>query len=78
MAFGWFATPDDWVVLCLDSDEAKTALSEIQSWITDNGLELRAEKALIGSSLKPGSGFEFLGYRFEDGCRYMRTKCLKF
>ncbi len=68
---------DDWVVLCRSKDEAKTALSLIQSWIADNGLELSPEKTHIGSSLQPGHGFEFLGYRFEEGRRYVRAKSLK-
>ena len=68
---------DDWVVLCRDKDEAKTALSQIQSWIADNGLELNAGKTHIGSSRQPGEGFEFLGYRFDSGCRYVRAKSLK-
>jgi len=68
---------DDWVVLCRNIDEAKTALSQIQSWIADNGLELSPEKTHIGSSRQPGHGFEFLGYRFEDGRRNVRSKSLK-
>ncbi len=68
---------DDWVVLCRNKDEAKTALSLIESWVFENGLELSPEKTHIGSSLQPGHGFEFLGYRFENGCRYVRSKSLK-
>jgi RNA-directed DNA polymerase len=68
---------DDWVVLCRSVEEAKDALSLIQVWIDDNGLQLSAEKTHIGSSLQPGHGFEFLGYRFEGGCRYVRSKSLK-
>ena len=68
---------DDWVVLCRNIDDAKAALSLIQSWINNNGLELSSEKTHIGSSLQSGHGFEFLGYRFEDGCRYVRSKSLK-
>jgi RNA-directed DNA polymerase len=68
---------DDWVVLCRNENEAKTALSQIQSRIADNGLELSPEKTHIGSSLRPGNGFEFLRYRFEEGCRYVRKKSLK-
>lgn len=68
---------DDWVVLCRHMDEAKAALSMIQSWIDNNGLELSPEKTHIGSSLQPGHMFEFLGYRFEDGRRYVRSKSLK-
>ena len=68
---------DDWLVLCKAEDEAKTALSHIQSWIANNGLELSPEKTHIGSSLQPEHGFEFLGYRFENGSRYVRAKSLK-
>ena len=68
---------DDWVVLCRNIDDAKPPLSLIQSWINNNGLELSSEKTHIGSSLQSGHGFEFLGYRFEDGCRHVRSKSLK-
>jgi RNA-directed DNA polymerase len=68
---------DDWVVLCRSREDAKDALSQIQSWIDNNGLQLSAEKTHIGSSLQPGHGFEFLGYRFEEGRRYVRAKSLK-
>lgn len=68
---------DDWVVLCRSMEEAKDALSLIQSWIADNGLQLSSEKTHIGSSLEPGHGFEFLGYRFEGSRRYVRSKSLK-
>jgi len=68
---------DEWVVLCRSVNDAKAALSLIQSWIDSNGLELSPEKTHIGSSLQPGHGFEFSGYRFEDGCRYVRSKSLK-
>jgi RNA-directed DNA polymerase len=68
---------DDWVVLCRSREDAKDALSQIQSWIDNNGLQLSAEKTHIGSSLQPGHGFEFLGYRFEEGRRYVRSKSLK-
>lgn len=68
---------DDWVVLCRSLEEAKAALSMIQSWIEHNGLQLSPEKTHIGNSLEMGHGFEFLGYRFEGGCRYVRSKSLK-
>ena len=67
---------DDWVVLCRSMEEAEDALSLIQSWIDKNGLQLSPEKTHIGSSLQPDHGFEFLGYRFEDGRRYVRSKSL--
>jgi len=68
---------DDWVVLCRSLDEAQSALSLIQVWIDENGLQLSPEKTHIGNSLEIGNGFEFLGYRFEDGSRYVRSKSLK-
>jgi RNA-directed DNA polymerase len=68
---------DDWVVVCRSLEEAKTALSMIQVWIDQNGLQLSPEKTHIGNSLEMGHGFEFLGYRFEGGCRYVRSKSLK-
>jgi RNA-directed DNA polymerase len=68
---------DDWVVLCRNLAEAQAALSLIQSWISQNGLQLSPEKTHIGNSRRTGHGFEFLGYRFEDGCRYVRSKSLK-
>jgi len=68
---------DDWVVLCQSPDEAQSALSLIQSWIDENGLELSPEKTHVGNCQEIGSGFEFLGYRFEAGSRHVRTKSLK-
>jgi RNA-directed DNA polymerase len=68
---------DDWVVLCRDMKEAKAALSLMQSWIDQNGLQLSPEKTHIGNWLENGYGFKFLGYRFEDGRRYVRSKSLK-
>jgi len=68
---------DDWVVLCRSIEEAKAALSLMQSWIDQNGLQLSSEKTHIGNWLENGHGFEFLGYRFEEGRRYIRSKSLK-
>ena len=68
---------DDWVVLCRSIEEAKAALSLMQSGIDQNGLQLSPEKTHIGDSLENDYGFEFLGYRFEGGRRYVRSKSLK-
>jgi RNA-directed DNA polymerase len=68
---------DDWVVLCRSMKEAKAALSLMQSWIDQSGLQLSPEKTHIGNCLEDGQGFEFLGYRFEGGCRFVRSKSLK-
>ena len=68
---------DDFVVLCRGKEEAEEALAEIQLWIDQNGLQLSQEKTHIGHCLEDGQGFEFLGYRFEGGCRFVRSKSLK-
>jgi len=68
---------DDFVVLCRTRQETITALTEIQLWTEQNGLQLSPEKTHIGNSLEDGQGFEFLGYRFEGAFRYVRPKSLK-
>jgi RNA-directed DNA polymerase len=68
---------DDFVVLCRSKEEAKEALAEIQLWTKQNGLQLSQEKTHIGNCLEVGQGLEFLGYRFEGGRRYVRSKSLK-
>ena len=68
---------DDFVVLCRSQGEAEKALAEIQVWIEQNGLQLSSEKTHIGNCLEIGHGFEFLGYRFEGGQRFVRSKSLK-
>ena len=68
---------DDFVVLCQNRQEAQTALAEIQVWIEEYGLQLSPEKTHVGNSLQEGHGFDFLGYRFEAGCRYVRSKSLR-
>ena len=65
------------VVLCKTKEEAEETLAEIQEWMDQNGLQLSQEKTHIGNCCEVGQGFEFLGYRFEEGYRYVRTKSLK-
>ena len=67
---------DDFVVLCQSAHEAQQALAEVQQWVSDNGLVLNMDKTHIGDCLQKGQGFEFLGYRFEAGRRYVRKKSL--
>jgi RNA-directed DNA polymerase len=67
---------DDFVVLCKSREEAEAALAEIRSWVADNGLHLHSGKTHIGDCRKVGEGFEFLGYRFEAGRRFVRKKSL--
>lgn len=65
---------DDFVILCQNANEAEAALVELRAWVTANGLTLHPAKTHIGDSRQPGQGFEFLGYRFEGGQRFVRRK----
>ena len=67
---------DDFVVLCKSREEAAAALADITAWVTENGLRLHPDKTLVGDCRQPGEGFEFLGYRFEVGRRFVREKSL--
>jgi RNA-directed DNA polymerase len=67
---------DDFVVLCKSREEAAAALAEIQAWVADNGLRLHPDKTHVGDCRQAGEGFEFLGYRFEAGRRWVRKKSL--
>jgi hypothetical protein len=67
---------DDFVVLCKSREEAEAALVRIRAWVKDNGLRLHPDKTHIGDCRNRGEGFEFLGYRFEAGGRFVRKKSL--
>jgi RNA-directed DNA polymerase len=67
---------DDFVVLCRSREEAEAALAEIRRWVEENGLRLHPDKTRLGDCRQPGEGFEFLGYRFEAGRRFVRKKSL--
>ena len=67
---------DDFVVLCRSRDEAEAALAEVRQWVEANGLALHPDKTHVGDCPLPGQGFEFLGYRFEAGQRWVRKKSL--
>ena len=43
----------------------------------ENGLTLHPDKTHVGDCLIAGQGFEFLGYRFEAGRRWVRDKSLQ-
>ena len=68
---------DDFVVMCRNPHEAQSALYEIRGWVEANGLTLHPDKTRVGDCTVAGQGFEFLGYRFECGRRYVRRKSLK-
>lgn len=67
---------DDAVVLCRTREEAEAALSRLRAWVEANGLTLHPDKTHVGDCRLEGHGFEFLGYRFEAGQRWVRKKSL--
>ncbi len=67
---------DDFVILCATEAEATAALRQVTAWVKANGLTLHPDKTRIGDSRQPGQGFDFLGYRFEAGRRFVRAKSL--
>jgi RNA-directed DNA polymerase len=67
---------DDFVVLTRSHAEAEAALALVKAWVAANGLTLHPDKTRIANCRKKGNGFEFLGYRFERGRRYVRKKSL--
>lgn len=68
---------DDFVILCQSRKEAEMALSVVRDWVDANGLTLHPDKTHVGDSRQVGEGFDFLGYRFEAGRRWVRKKSLK-
>jgi RNA-directed DNA polymerase len=68
---------DDFVILCPSQEEAQNALMLVQQWVDDKGLTLHPDKTHVGNCVVEGQGFEFLGYRFEAGKRWVRKKSLQ-
>jgi RNA-directed DNA polymerase len=68
---------DDFVVLCQSADKAQAALEEVKAWIESHSLKLSTDKTHVGDCRQEGEGFEFLGYHFEAGRRWVRKKSLK-
>lgn len=68
---------DDFVILCGSEAEAEAALRQVTAWVNAQGLTLHPDKTKLGDSQQPGQGFDFLGYRFEAGQRFVRAKSLK-
>jgi len=67
---------DDFVILCRTEAAAYGALALAQSWTTQAGLTLHPTKTRIVDATARG-GFDFLGYHFERGMRWPRSKSLK-
>ncbi|TLF44531.1 group II intron reverse transcriptase/maturase, partial [Halomonas urmiana] len=68
---------DDFVILCHSERQARDALERIRRWVDANGLTLHPDKTHIGDCRQKDQGFDFLGYRFEAGRRWVRKKSLK-
>jgi len=68
---------DDFVILCQTAAEATHALDVVRAWVAAEGLQLHPDKTHVGDCRIAGQGFEFLGYRFEAGRRWVRDKSLK-
>ncbi len=68
---------DDFVILCRSAQEAQDALALVKDWVEANGLALHPVKTHMGNASNPGEGFEFLGYRFEAGKKFVRKKSMK-
>jgi RNA-directed DNA polymerase len=66
---------DDFVILCRSPEEAARALAMVQEWTAIAGLTLHPTKTRIADATT--DAFEFLGYRFERGKRFPRTKSIQ-
>jgi RNA-directed DNA polymerase len=67
---------DDFIILCASREEAERALGRVRQWLEQAGLTLHPTKTRIVNATEPG-GFDFLGYHFERGYRWPRTKSLE-
>jgi len=67
---------DDFVILCRSQQEAMGALEVVRKWVAENGLTLHPDKTHVGDSSQPGQGFDFLGYHFSNGKRWVRKKSM--
>ena len=68
---------DDFVALCRTRQEAEATLVIIQAWVEQHGLKLHPDKTRMGNCKVKGQGFDFLGYRFVAGRRWVRPKSRK-
>jgi RNA-directed DNA polymerase len=64
---------DDFVIQCRSQAEAQAALARVKAWMAEAGLALHPDKTRIVDATQRG-GFEFLGWHFERGRQWPRTK----
>jgi RNA-directed DNA polymerase len=67
---------DDFVILCRDRREADQALITVKSWVEGADLGLHPDKTVVVDATLAG-GFDFLGYHFERGYLWPRSKSLR-
>jgi len=65
---------DDFVILCRTREEAVGALAKVQAWVAENGLTLHPTKTRIVEA--SSEAFDFLGYRYDRGKRFVRAKSM--
>jgi len=72
---GWEMTryADDFIIQCRSRAEAEKALEAVRQWVGEAGLTLHPTKTRIVDASQPG-GFDFLGWHFENGCKWPREK----
>jgi len=66
---------DDFVVMCRSEEDAAAALAVVQQWTAQTGLTLHPTKTRLVD--ERDDGCDFLGYHFEAGKRWPRTKSRK-
>ena len=65
---------DDFVILTTSEAEAEKALAEVRQWMENHHLELHPDKTRIVNEADDPNGFDFLGYTFKKGMRFVRKK----
>jgi RNA-directed DNA polymerase len=65
---------DDFVILCRTKQDAEDALAQVKQWTAQAGLSLHPEKTRLIDAAT--DAFEFLGYRFHKGRRWVRHKSI--
>jgi RNA-directed DNA polymerase len=68
---------DDFVILSKSRKAAKAAQAHVSQLVERRGLTLHAGKTNVVDTGQRGQGFDFLGYRFENGTRRPSKKSLK-
>jgi RNA-directed DNA polymerase len=66
---------DDFVILCRTAGDAQQALTQVQAWVTENGLTLHPTKTRIVEAAS--EGFDFLGYHFRGSNHWPRKKSIQ-